>query len=675
MNHCSLRGAAAAQFCAGQTYSLGSCPAIRRMRRRLLNGVLSVAILSLPSVPAARASSCTDDTWMPTATVGAPTVRTEHTAVWTGREMIIWGGVASPTGLLLRESGGRYDPVTNSWNSTSTVGAASARMRHSAVWTGTEMIIWGGIYQSSGGGYFSTNTGARYNPFTNTWVSMSTRNAPLGRTRHTAVWTGKEMIVWGGTVGPGLNTGGAYDPVTDKWRTITTENAPTARSSHSAVWTGTEMIVWGGHNSGFGYFETGGRYNPATDTWTPTNSHNAPSPRTLHAAVWTGNEMVVWGGASPAGPPLSTGARYNPATDSWSATSATNVPHGRDRHTAVWTGSQMIIWGGADGAPLNSGGKYNPATDSWTGTSDANAPSKRRNYAVVWTGDEMIVWGGATDPPDPVALDTGAVYCVGVPPQLSNISTRARVLTGNNVLIAGFIISGTDEKRLILRGIGPSLTGVGVSGPLANPVLELRDSKQLLAMNDDWKDLQDLEIAASGIPPSNEAESAIAGNFAAKNSAYTAILTGRDANQGIGLIEVYDLNRATNSKLVNISTRGLIDTDENVMIAGFISGGNAGFSARVVIRGIGPSLFQSGVTNSLADPMVELYDANGVQFAVNDNWQDTQQTDIQNSGLAPADNREAAIIATLAPGAYTAIVRGKNNTSGVGLVEVYDLQQ
>jgi N-acetylneuraminic acid mutarotase len=256
-------------------------------------------------------TACIDNSWTATITQNAPDARELHTAVWTGSEMIIWGGFAYPFTSL--DTGARYVPSTDSWIATSTTGAPAARSNHTAVWTGNEMIVWGGIAPNS---YF--NTGGRYNPGTDSWVATSTANAPAGREEHTAVWTGGEMIVWGGYDGNNaVNSGGRYNPSTNSWTATTTNNAPTARDDHTAIWTGTEMIVWGG----FGYnapgLNTGGKYNPATNSWTPTNTIGAPAARFYHTAVWTGTEMmIVWGGQDQNFLPLNSGGRYNPGTNS-----------------------------------------------------------------------------------------------------------------------------------------------------------------------------------------------------------------------------------------------------------------------------------------------------------------------------------------------------------------------
>jgi hypothetical protein len=224
-------------------------------------------------------------------------------------------------------------------------------------------------------------------------TATSTPNAPTARFLHKAVWTGSEMIVWGGDTQNfvELNTGGRYDPSTDSWTATSTANAPSARNGHTAVWTGTEMIVWAG-GDGNNSVNTGGRYNPNTDSWTATSTTNVPTSRFFPTAVWTGSEMIVWGGYNDGSMDLNTGGRYNPDTDSWTATSTANAPTAREHHKAVWTDSEMIVWGGVNGDnALKTGGRYDPNTDSWTDTSAANAPSARLDHTAVWTGSEMIV--------------------------------------------------------------------------------------------------------------------------------------------------------------------------------------------------------------------------------------------------------------------------------------------
>ena len=273
---------------------------------------------------------------------------------------------------------------------------------------------------------------------------------------------------------------------------------------------------------------------------------------------------------------------------------------------------------------------------------------------------------------------------------LGNISTRAFVQTGDNVVIGGFIIQGAEAKRVVIRAIGPELTQYGVPNALANPTLELHDGTgALIASNNDWVATiiggiitsdQVAAIRASGYAPGDPRESAMIVNLPPGN--YTAIVRGVANTTGVALAEVYDLSPAPNSLLGNISTRSFVQTGDNVMIGGVIVQGTQ--PKRVIVRAIGPELTQYGVPNPLADPTLELHDSTGALIASNDNWQHTiiggiittdQVRDILNSGHAPTDPRESAIIATLPPGNYTAIVRGVNETTGVGLVEVYDLGQ
>jgi len=224
---------------------------------------------------------------------------------------------------------------------------------------------------------------------------------------------------------------------------------------------------------------------------------------------------------------------------------------------------------------------------------------------------------------------------------------------------------------VIVRAIGPSLVNGGITNPLQNPTLELHDQTgAVVASNDDWMNAPNRqEIIDSGLAPSNNLESAILTSLDPGN--YTAIVRGISSGTGIAVVEGYDLDRTAGSKLGNISTRSLVQTGDNVMIGGLIIAGTG--QKNVIVRAIGPSLTQLGITNPLLDPTLELHDVSGSVIAFDDNWRDSQQTEIQATGLAPSDDRESAILRTLSPGNYTAIVRGKNNTIGVAVVEVYGL--
>jgi len=249
---------------------------------------------------------------------------------------------------------------------------------------------------------------------------------------------------------------------------------------------------------------------------------------------------------------------------------------------------------------------------------------------------------------------------------LANISTRLAVGTGDNVLICGLTIVGSQPKRVIVRALGPLLP---VTENLADPILELHDSSgAALAANDNWRDTQQDELKATTIPPTNDYDSAVVRTFS-PNAAYTAILAGKGGTTGVGLVELYDLDLAADSSLVNVSTRGFVDRGDSVLIGGTIVVGSG--STTVLFRALGPSV--AGVSNTLTDPILELHDGQGNTLAVNDNWQDTQAADIQATTIPPPDPREPAILRSLTPGAYTAVVRGKNDTVGVAVVEAYQI--
>ena len=355
-----------------------------------------------------------------------PGGRAYHSTAFTGDEIIVWGGGID--GRFLAD-GGALDVSTKTWRPVSTVQAPSGRWFHTAVWDGKEMILWGG--RGSFSFYAHRPDGGRYDPESNTWRSMSRSNAPTPRSQFASVWTGTEMIVWGGLADNGtLNDGARYNPATDTWRRI----APSplaARFEPTAVWTGTEMIVFGGVliTDKWRSYGDGARYNPATDTWTLLNPQGAPSSRTVHSAVWTGKEMLIWGGRFLNHPPELgypvAGASYDPATDSWTPIPTLGSPEGRAGHAAVWNGQDMIIFGGWTGPNnvpyLNTGGVYNPSTKTWRPTTLVGAPSPRYYNvpnAAVWTGDAMFIYGGYDYP---ISLNSAYLYHTPVAPPRSPI--------------------------------------------------------------------------------------------------------------------------------------------------------------------------------------------------------------------------------------------------------------
>jgi N-acetylneuraminic acid mutarotase len=393
--------------------------------------------------------------WIGVSDAGAPEARAGHTAIWTGSEMIVWGGHNG--NAITNNDGGRFDPTSNTWQTMSTVGAPQARWAHTAVWTGTEMLVWGG---HSGAFDFTTlNTGAKYDPQTDSWTPISGINAPAARMSFPSLWTGTELIVWGGfvlTPDTGSDTGARYNPTTDTWTPMQTTNAPTPRGNHSAVWTGSEVVVWGGKNNN-SYTDTGGVYDLASNTWSATTLTNAPAARAGHVAAWTGSEMIVYAGidSSPT-TTFNAGGRYDPVIDSWTTTSTEGAPtfhYFGASHPGVLSANELIMWSWTSGGSPG-GARYDPNTDSWSTLWTSMQPSHRTAHTAVWTGSRMIVWGGEFAG----VKDTGGIYDPSVDPNkfpepLPMIST----VSPDNGPVAGgtdIVINGSNFRPDISVTIG-----------------------------------------------------------------------------------------------------------------------------------------------------------------------------------------------------------------------------
>jgi len=312
------------------------------------------------------------------------------------------------------------------------------------------------------------------------------------------------------------------------------------------------------------------------------------------------------------------------------------------------------------------------STPAATATATAAPSASATSTPTAAPTATAIPTATATATATPVATPTATPGAQAV-----NLSTRMRVQTGDNVGIGGFIITGTGPKHVLIRAIGPSLTHFGVPNALADPVLELHGPGGFATITDDnWRDdpLQASQIEATGIAPTNDLESAIDANL--NSGSYTAVVRGKNSTSGVALVEVYDLNQAAQTKLANISTRAFVSTGDDIVIGGFQLEGNTG-EDRIIVRGIGPSLTAFGVTNALANPTLELRDGNGALVMANNDWQDNsaQAAQLAAAGLAPTNQLESGIAATLPPGAYTALLAGLNNGTGVGLLEIYDRGQ
>lgn len=328
------------------------------------------------------------DRWAPVATEGAPPARSQHVAVWTGREMIVWGGTDGALGLA---DGARYDPAADRWVALSRDGAPEGRFLHAAAWTGSELVVWGGQAAAQGGVLAS---GAGYDAASDKWRRITSLLAP--RAEATAVWTGSELVVWGGrdAAGQPVADGARFDG-RDGWRLIAAPAFGLRRSAAPGVWSAGAVLIWGGLGEGDPrqVVATGLRWDPRGDAWTLLDE--APlGPRFGHTLVDAGGAAIVWGGWDGR-TQVGDGARYDPVARRWDPLPGAGAPSRRSEHTAVWTGSELIVWGGFDGQVLGSGARLEPGSDTWRALPERGAPPARTGHTAVWTGSELIVWGGS----------------------------------------------------------------------------------------------------------------------------------------------------------------------------------------------------------------------------------------------------------------------------------------
>ena len=556
---------------------------------------------------------------------------------------------------------------------------ATARYYHTATFLRNgKVLVAGGYNRGTNNSLASTEL---YDPASGTWTA--TGSLATARDSHTATLlpNGKVLVAGGYVFGTAsLASAELYDSASGSW--TATGSLATARYYHTAtLLPNGKVLVAGGRNFS-SILVSAELYDPASGTWTATGS--LATARYLHTATLLPNGKVLVAGGSNNNSfnnnsvELASAELYDPASGTWTATGS--LATARDSGTAtLLPNGNVLVAGGVSGtnSSLANAEMYDPTSGTWMATGSL-ATGRSLHTATSLANGKVLVTGGYNGTG---SLSSAELY---VGQSLINISTRMRVLTGDQVLIGGFIITGTDPKKVIIRGMGPSLNvnGTPIPGRLADPTLELHQPDGTVITNDNWKindqtgQSQEADIRVTTIPPAHDLESALIATLAPGN--YTAILAGKNGGTGVGLVEVYDLAQGANSKLANISTRGFVDTGDNVMIGGFIvGGGSGGGSATVIVRGLGPSV---PVAGALGDPTLELHDGSGTTIETNDNWKindqtgQSQEADIRATTIPPTNDLESALIATLPHGNYTAIVRGKNNSTGVGLVEVYNLQ-
>ena len=362
---------------------------------------------------------------------------------------------------------------------------------------------------------------------------------------------------------------------------------------------------------------------------------------------------------------------YDPESETWTLTGNLAMPRGA--HTAtLLTGGKVLIAGGLNSnGVLTSAELYDPASGTFAAAGDLLSARDAHTATLLQNGKVLI----AGDKNSNARLRSAELYTEGPKnTTLLNISTRLNIQMGDNAIIGGFIITGTAPKTVIVRAIGPSLS---IPGALTDPSIDVYDGAGVLrASNNNWNDAGSRQqIIDSGLAPTNDLESALWGII--NPGPYTVVVTGHDGGTGLGLFEVYDLDDAVSARLANVSTRGLVQTGDNVLIGGFISGGGSGRDTfPVLVRALGSSI--SGVSQ-LLDPTLELRDGNGAIIDFNDNWAvrsdgSSQRSEVEATTIPPTDELESAIITTVGAGSFTTIVRGKDGACGIGLVEVYRLQ-
>lgn len=496
----------------------------------------------------------------------------------------------------------------------------------------------------------STATVDVFNLATNTWSSA--HPIPLATNHEAAAVAAGRLYIFG-SMG---NAAFVYDVAGDSWSPVASSHFPHGGTPAVGV-INDKIYVAGGTGVGMQQTELE-VYDPVANAWTNLAPMKVPRNHTAGGVI-DGKLYVVAGrGSGSAQTALEV---YNPQTNSW--TTLASMPTARSGVGAAVVHGELYVFGGeVPGGVRPDVEVYNPVSNSWRRVQDMVSPRHGMWASVI--GNKVFMPGGAyLSPYGPTGFNDA--FVVTSTATFANISTRLKVETGDHALIGGFIVTGNASKRLLIRALGPSIPLAGV---LSNPRLEVYDSAgQLIASNDDWGTAPNKQdVTDSSLAPAHNLDAAVLLTVAP--GSYTAIVRGEGDQTGIGLVEVYDLEAGSESMLANISTRGFVQKDDDVLIGGLILDGQ--LSRKVIVRAIGPSL---GRTDALADPTLELRNSNGNLVAENDNWRTTEQ-EVSATTIPPSHDLESAIVRTLPPGAYTAIVRGVNATTGLALVEAYALQ-
>jgi len=591
------------------------------------------------------------------------TARYSHTATLLPNEkVLVAGGIGLGGGEVA--SAELYDPESGTWASTGPL--VNARDGHTATLLPNGKVLVAGGYGTSGG----VRSAELYDPASGLW--SPTGSMADARYYHTATLlpNGKVLVAGGiNLVSGGLAGAELYDSASGTWSA--TAHLVYRRNNHTATLLASGKVLVAG---GYGPPHSAELYDPVSGTWALTGA--MVTSHEEHTATLLRNGKVLVAGADACC--LGDAELYDPANGTWTSTGNLITPRTQHTATPLENGKVLVVAGDYDGSILGGGELYDPVSETWMTTANAIGPARTQHTATMLANGQVLVAGGTAG--HGLVWTNALLYISGSnrPPTLLNLSTRVDVFTGDRIAIGGFIIAGSDSKTVLIRGMGPSLNGVGVT--LSDPTLELHQGSTTVTTNDNWKmrpdgTSQQADIAGTGLAPSNDQESAILITLAP--GSYTVMLSGKNGGTGMGLVELYDMSQGAATKLANLSTRGYVRTGDNVLIGGVIVGGGASEgSVNVLVRALGPSLVVEGALN---DPSLELYDGSGSLISANDNWKTrpggtSQQSEIEATGLAPANDLESALLQTLPIGSYTAIVRGTHDAPGVGLVEVYNLQ-
>jgi hypothetical protein len=597
-----------------------------------------------------------------TSTASLATPRLEHSATLLPNGKVLVAGGFDSSFYNVLTSAELYDPASGTWTPTGDM--HNPRTDHRAI-----LLPNGKVFVDHAGGnstQVSRNVVELYDPASGTWTETDFGGLPNETV--TLLPNGKVLLAGGRTYPDVSGSAQLYDPASGT--VVATGSLGTARAWHTATLLANGKVLVTGGATGqtitSGPLTSAELYDPTSGTWTATGSLSAVRYSSTTTLLPDGKVLVA-GGSNSSGF-LASAELYDPTSGTWTATGS--LSSGRSGHSATLlpNGKVLVVGGGGDSGFLASAESYDPASGTWS-VSGSLVTTRQSHTATLLPNGKVLIAGGSNDTG---ALASAELYGPQSPSaQLLNVATRLKVLTGDNVLIGGFIITGTDSKKVLILGVGPSLSQF-FSGSLADPTLELYQGNTLLQMNDNWKSDQQAEVEATGAQPSNELESAIVRTL--DPGSYTAILRGKGDATGIGVVQAYDLNQAANSKFGNIATRGFVDSGDNAMIGGFIIGSANGGSSTVVVRAIGPSLTNFGVSGALPDPTIDLHDGNGATIAFNDNWADDANQGSIPQSLKPSDPHESALYRVLPSGTYTAIMRGTGSSTGIGLIEVYNVQ-